>query len=434
MRVEAAVSGAHTKSARMRSVARYNGWRCRAAANNITAAAGGGGGDSEGGSGKLLSEVHRVIIPAIPCSIPWRNHPDYKQLTAMSNAWVLANFASLPGAEGRPATFAADHLIKSAFHMLGTLAFPTGLSQRMPPIIKMVAWSFMLDNILDDPREMGSDPARAHEVVKSILSVFDGTYHSHCSHANPLVQVLTDTAAEWWAELCLHHNLPPKQKARLRTALCNYLEASHTQIAFRNSRHLPNLETYFKLRADTVGLWACLVLIEYSQAFVLDDEVLLHPLVIALQEKTVQYCILVNDILSFKREYMQGDFCNVVSLLYFKNLNNPNKAKASSTPTFQGAMKEALQMIANKDEQCTQLMVEINESEALKKKPNLAKYLEGLGFQMSANAYWHLASDRYGICATPNLHITPPDMLAHHIINIKSSKEAANVVPFGVTM
>ncbi|KAI5073806.1 hypothetical protein GOP47_0011819 [Adiantum capillus-veneris] len=84
-------------------------------------------------SPRLLSEVHEIVIPPIPCSFPWKNHPDYKQLTVMSDAWVFSHFPNMPGADGRPSSFAADHLINSAFHMQATLPFATGLSARMPP-------------------------------------------------------------------------------------------------------------------------------------------------------------------------------------------------------------------------------------------------------------------------------------------------------------
>ncbi|MCO5597365.1 hypothetical protein L7F22_051441 [Adiantum nelumboides] len=280
----------------------------------------------------VLNEVHSLEIPPIPCSFPWRNHPDYKELTVMSDAWVLSKFTNMPGADGRPSSFAAENLIKSAFHMQATLPFADGISERMPPIIKMMDWAFVIDNILDDPSEMGADPDRADHVVDSVLTVFHDTYIYPCPSPWPLVRVLTDTAAEWWAEMCV--GMPPKQKARLSQTFCDYLETNRLQvIPFRNSRHLPNVEQYFKLRADSVGWWPCAVLIEHCQGFELDDEALSNPLLMKLQENTVQHIFLVNDITSFKKEYMQGDFCNIVSILYFMKLYDRKRDPANPAPT-----------------------------------------------------------------------------------------------------
>ncbi|MCO5597369.1 hypothetical protein L7F22_051445 [Adiantum nelumboides] len=379
----------------------------------------------------VLNEVHSLEIPPIPCSFPWRNHPDYKELTVMSDAWVLSKFTNMPGADGRPSSFAAENLIKSAFHMQATLPFADGISERMPPIIKMMDWAFVIDNILDDPSEMGADPDRADHVVDSVLTVFHDTYIYPSPSPWPLVRVLTDTAAEWWAEMCV--GMPPKQKARLSQAFCDYLETNRLQvIPFRNSRHLPNVEQYFKLRADSVGWWPCAVLIEHCQGFELDDEALSNPLLMKLQENTVQHIFLVNDITSFKKEYMQGDFCNIVSILYFMKLYDRKRDPASPAPTLQGVLLEALQMIKEKDDECVRLMGEIRKDEHLMKKKGMVEYLEGLGLWMSGTIYWHLVSGRYGICATTDLHATPPDMLVSHHLNIEANKEASHIVPSGM--
>nr|QOJ43463.1 MTPSL [Adiantum capillus-veneris] len=383
-------------------------------------------------SPRLLSQVHKLIIPPIPCSFPWKNHPDYKQLTVMSDAWVLAQFSNMHGAHGRPSSFSADHLINSAFHQVATLAFSNGLSPRMPPIIKMMDWFFMIDNILDDPQEMGADLARADHLVDNVLTVFLGTYqHPSSSPSAPLVSIITECAAEWWAEMC--QGMPPKLKARLSKAFCDYLEANRQQVPFRNSRHLPDVETYLKIRADSIGWRPCAVVIEHAQAFELDDEALSHPLLIALHEATVQHITLVNDITSFKKEYMQGDFCNMVFILYFKKLYDSERVEAGRPePTLQGAVLEVVKMIKERDDECVRLMREIGKCEKLMGKDGMVQYLEGLGLCMSGNLYWHLVSDRYGICATTDIHVTPPDMLAHHHLIINANQEASHIVPCGV--
>ncbi|KAH7443271.1 hypothetical protein KP509_02G028100 [Ceratopteris richardii] len=380
----------------------------------------------------VLGEVHNIVIPPIPCSFPWRNHPDYKALTEMSDAWVLANFTNLPGADGRPSSFAAEHMIKSAFHMQATLPFADGISERMPPIIKMMDWYFMIDNILDDPSEMGADPERADKVVDSVLTVFRDTYVHPCPSPSPLVRILTDTAAEWWAEMCV--GMPPKQKARLSKAFCDYLEANRMQVPYRNSRQLPDLETYLQVREDSIGWWPCAVLIEHCQGFELDDEALSHPLMVELQKNTVQHIFMTNDITSFKKEYMQGDFCNIVSILYFRKLYDPKRDPQSPAPTLQGAVLEAIEMIRERDENAVKLMEQIRNCPKLISKPGVEQYLEGLGLWISGTIYWHLASGRYGICATTNLHETPPDMLVAHQLNIDVNKEAASTLPSGVMM
>ncbi|KAH7443144.1 hypothetical protein KP509_02G021900 [Ceratopteris richardii] len=216
------------------------------------------------------------------------------------------------------------------------------MSERMPPIIKMVDWYFMIDNVIDDPCLMGADPESGDKVVEALRTVFLDTYVHPCPSPNPAIRILTDTAAEWWAEMC--YDMPPKQKARLSKGYCDYLEAGRKQIHNRNCRQLPDMETYLQIREDSIGWWPCAVLIEYCQGFELDDEALSHPLLLELQKNTVQHVFLTNDVTSFKKEYMQGDFTNAVSLLYFRKLYDPTRDPDSPPPTLQGAVLEAIEM------------------------------------------------------------------------------------------
>ncbi|KAH7443149.1 hypothetical protein KP509_02G022300 [Ceratopteris richardii] len=206
----------------------------------------------------VFGELSNIVIPPIPCSFPWRNHPDYKALTEMSGAWVLAHYTNMVGVDGRRSSFAADHLIKSAFHMQATLPYADGMTdhtlpyadgmtEHMPRIIKMMDWYFMIDNVFDDPCLMGTDPERNDKVVEALWTVFLDTYVHPCPSPNPVIRVLIDTAAEWLAEMW--HDMPSKQKA------------SRKQIHNRDCHQRPDMETYLQIRDDFIGWWPCAVLI-----------------------------------------------------------------------------------------------------------------------------------------------------------------------------
>ncbi|KAH6555269.1 hypothetical protein KP509_1Z268600 [Ceratopteris richardii] len=223
--------------------------------------------------------------------------------------------------------------------------------------------------------------------------------------------------------------MPPKQKARLSKGYCDYLEAGRKQIHNRDCRQLPDMETYLQIREDSIGWWPCAVLIEYCQGFELDDEALSHPLLLELQKNTVQHVFLTNDVTSFKKEYMQGEFNNAVSLLYFRKLYDPTRDPDSPPPTLQGAVLEAIEMIRQTDENAVRLMEQIKHCKELMNKPGMEQYLEGLALWMSGTVYWHLVSGRYGICATTDVHEIPPDLLASHNLHIDDNKHAARTVP-----
>ncbi|MCO5566859.1 hypothetical protein L7F22_020542 [Adiantum nelumboides] len=311
--------------------------------------------------------------------------------------------------------------------ILATLTNADGLIERMGPIVKNMGWFFMFDDIVDDPVHMGADLQDANLLVDTVLTVFQGSYSAPCCSPSAVARHLTDTAAEWWQEMCV--SMAPTLKDRFSKAFCDYLDANRVQVPFRESRHLPDLETYMKVRANSIGLLPCIVLIEHAQGFELDEEALSHPLLTRLVELTTQHVILMNDIASFKKEYMQGDFWNVVFLLFFRDLYNPDRSNADPAPTLQASVLEAVERMKRIDEECVELMAKVRRNGRLMGKQGMAEYLEGLGLCMAGNVHWHLVSGRYGISATPDLHSTPPDFLADHHLQLQANKHVSHNVP-----
>ncbi|KAH7284472.1 hypothetical protein KP509_34G055500 [Ceratopteris richardii] len=308
----------------------------------------------------LLAQVHNIVIPPIPCSFHWRNHPDNRALKEVSEAWLLARFTNIPGADGRPSSFAAEHLIKSAFYLLATLSYPDGISERMPQVMNMMCWIFVMDTVLDDSTELGADPERADKLVES-----------------------------WWRAVC--HQMPPKQKARLRKAVCDFLEASLTQVSLCMRLLLTLL--WLIVSAANFQMWK--PIFQSAQGFELDDEALAHPLFLEFHKNWIQHISITNDVISFKKEYMEGDFFNIVSLLYFQKLYDPQRNSEGPAPTLQDAILEAVEMIKERDSNCLRLMQQIRECKELISTSGMEQYLVGASMWLSGSVYWHLRHSCY---------------------------------------
>ncbi|KAH7443515.1 hypothetical protein KP509_02G038100 [Ceratopteris richardii] len=229
------------------------------------------------------------------------------------------------------------------------------------------------------------------------------------------------------AEVC--QDMPANQKARLSQAFCVYLEGSRVQVPYRNSRQLPDLQTYLQFREDSIGWDPFAIIIEHSQGFELDDESSSHPMLLELHKNAKYHIILSNDIMSFKKEDMQGDFCNVLALLYFQKLYYPKRNPDDRAPILQGAILDAIEMVRERNQNCVTLMEQTRKCNELISKPCIDKYLEGVGWWISGNLYWHLASARFGICATSNIHENAPNMHVDHQLKIDVNKGAAETVP-----
>ncbi|KAH7443439.1 hypothetical protein KP509_02G034700 [Ceratopteris richardii] len=375
----------------------------------------------------LLWETHNIVIPPIPCSFPTRNHPDCEMLTEFSDAWVSQNFTDVHGANVHPSSFAPEHIRKSAFPMLTTLVYPDGIGERMQPTIKLMIWLFLIDDILDNRIEMNGDPDLAKKEVDSLFKVFQDGYLD-LSSASGLVRILMYTAAEWWSELC--QDMPPKQIARLAKTFFDYLAATRKQNSYCESRRVPDMETYLQIRNHAGGWWPFAVMIEYCNGFELDEEALSHPLMLDLLKNTVEHICIANDVISFKKEYVQGGFCNTVLVLYFQKLYDSKRDLGRPAPTLQCAISEAIEMVRQRDENCVKLMKQVRNCNELMNKPGMEEYLQGLGLWMSGSIYWHIVTQRYGIRATrEDLHEIPPNMFISHQVKIDVNKEAAPYAP-----
>jgi len=63
-----------------------------------------------------------------------------------------------------------------------------------------------------------------------------------------------------------------------------YFQAVHQQAFYRAEGIVPNLETYIEMRRETSGCRPTFDLIEYSLGLELPDDVIEHPVIMALNQ------------------------------------------------------------------------------------------------------------------------------------------------------
>ena len=92
----------------------------------------------------------------------------------------------------------------------------------------------------------------------------------------------------------------------------------------------PRVEEYMPIRGVSSGQPLCATMSEYELGLELDDETVGDPLVKQLREVACNYCSVVNDILSFRKEFSIGDVLNLLPLLHIHN--NIVEHEAGGTP------------------------------------------------------------------------------------------------------
>ncbi|KAJ8597532.1 terpenoid synthase [Rhizopogon salebrosus TDB-379] len=78
---------------------------------------------------------------------------------------------------------------------------------------------------------------------------------------------------------------------------------------------IPDLESYITIRRDTSGCKPCFALIEYAARIDLPDEVMSHPVIMAMEEATNDLVTWSNDIFSYNVEQSRRDTHNMIAVL-----------------------------------------------------------------------------------------------------------------------
>lgn len=334
---------------------------------------------------RFLSELGSVDIPPAHCSFPWHLHPHYLQLKDVSDAWIFSRFATLPSFS----SFTNDGEAKCRYDFLVALTYSNGITERLIPVVKFIVWLFIFDNFLDDPKEMGADPAAADRLITGFLTVLEPKDDAAAASPSPtcaVTRLMNDTAHDWWD--VFRQDMPVTQRLRFIQAFKDYLNAIRAQVGYRHAQQLPDVETFGLLRGDAGAWYCCCVLIEYVLAVELDEETLAHPLVRNLRTSAAFHVYWLNDLISFKKEILQGDYMNLIPVMYFSSKTTPPSS-------LQQIVLKVSQMIKDMDDDCVRLVNEIKKSELLMGKPRLPSFLEGVGRCLGGNFYWHLVSPRY---------------------------------------
>ncbi|KAG1852766.1 isoprenoid synthase domain-containing protein, partial [Suillus subalutaceus] len=93
--------------------------------------------------------------------------------------------------------------------------------------------------------------------------------------------------------------------------------AAVKQVDDRAKRHMYDLVSYIAMRRDVSGTKVAFTVIEFVARIDLSDEVMLHPVIMALEDAANDYIAWSNDILSYNKEQSRGDahWHNIVAVL-----------------------------------------------------------------------------------------------------------------------
>ncbi|KAI0062224.1 terpenoid synthase [Artomyces pyxidatus] len=253
-----------------------------------------------------LVEPTSFILPDLVshCRFPLIYHPAGDILAKRSLNWILSHVPHLS-----PRKTAALHELKAG--ELTAFCYHNCPPERLRVVMDFMNYLFHLDNISD-----GMMAADAEGLANWVMNAFEWP-----EEFKPLPGQRGDAeeisaaklARDYWSRCIV--DCPPAVQARFKSSMQMFFQAVQQQARDRANGVIPDLESYIDVRRDTSGCKPVFDLIEYSHGFALPDEVVEHPLIVALNQSANDLVTWSNDVFSYNVEQARGDTHNMICIL-----------------------------------------------------------------------------------------------------------------------
>ncbi|KAG1747767.1 isoprenoid synthase domain-containing protein [Suillus paluster] len=151
----------------------------------------------------------------------------------------------------------------------------------------------------------------------------------------------------------------------------------------RAKGHVDDVESYIELRRDLSGCKACFALIEFVNQLDLPNDVVSHPVIMALEESTNDFISWSNDIFSYNREQSHHSTHNLVAVLMI-----------DQGLDLQGAIDRCAQLCKSATQRFDENLA-ILPSWGEEVDRQVAIYVQGLQSWMAGSLNWSFETARY---------------------------------------
>ncbi|EFJ26468.1 hypothetical protein SELMODRAFT_441870 [Selaginella moellendorffii] len=309
-------------------------------------------------------------ISPMKCKPALRVHPLCDKLQMEMDRWCV-DFASPESSDEEMRSFVAQKL-----PFLSCMLFPTVLNSRIPWLIKFVCWFTLFDSLVDDVKSLGANARDASAFVGKYLE----TIHGAKGAMAPVGGSLLSCFALLWQHF--REDMPPRQYSRLVRHVLGLFQQSASQSRLRQEGAVLTASEFVAGKRMFSSGTTLVLLMEYGLGVELDEEVLEQSAIREIATTAIDHLICVNDILSFRVEYLSGDFSNLLSSICM-----------SQGVGLQEAVDQTLELM----EDCNRRFVELHGliSRSSYFSTAVEGYIDGLGYMMSGNLEWSWLTARY---------------------------------------
>ncbi|SFC40856.1 terpene synthase family protein [Streptomyces aidingensis] len=238
-------------------------------------------------------------LPELPRLLPVAYHPHAARIEILSNGWVRERLGACFADENRLLRF-----LRQRNGLYGALVAPAAEFDRARAIADFYQYVTVIDTLTGDRTALGASQHGARRVFTEIMAGFGPGPDT--AGRTPFATAATDL----WRRIS--RGLSPAQQERLRGSLLAFLRGCATEVPYLHEGRVPDLDTYMTVRTDSFGCAFLILLTEYAMAVDTGD------CAEALKEAhrhAMRQLILVNDLISWRKEHALRDTMNAVRVL-----------------------------------------------------------------------------------------------------------------------
>ncbi|KAM0124830.1 hypothetical protein ACHAO1_010889 [Botrytis cinerea] len=297
-------------------------------------------------------------------------NPNYFAAKARGDRWIarVMNF--------NKAVAARNSKVDLCF--LASIWAPDAPEDRLVMMLDWNHWVFLFDDQFDEGH-LKEDPAAAAEEVKQTIAIMGGNAPRYTAESNPIRYVFQ----QCWDRLKAVSSQEMQQRwiDQHKRYFDQLLVQVDQQVGGENFTR--DVEAYMDLRRGTIGAYPAINLSEYGAGINVPQHVYDHPSLQECMKVSADLVILVNDVLSYRKDLELGVDHNLMSLLMQRdNLS----------------AQQAVDMIGDMVNDCYRrwyLALAELPSYGEKIDYNVMKFVEICRAVAQGNLYWSFQTGRY---------------------------------------
>ncbi|MBB1245273.1 hypothetical protein GL263_17095 [Streptomyces durbertensis] len=237
-------------------------------------------------------------LPVFPRSLPVVYHPHAAQTEFRSNAWVRRYLESCCTSQTQ-----LMRLLRQRVGLYGPLVAPLTDRDRVLALADFYHFVGLIDDLAaDHTGGLGASPGGARAAFDRITAEFGDPG----SATTPFGLA----AADLWQRMS--PDLSSRQQHRFHQSLAAFLDGIAAELPYQLTGTVPDYPAYIDIRLASFGCDFICLLNEYAAAVDVSD-LSRSPELRAVHDHAMRQMILVNDVLSLRKEH--GDPMNAVRVL-----------------------------------------------------------------------------------------------------------------------